>query len=747
MLGQLKKNRKKQHLDPNFPVVAGALSFFHEQTAVHAGHQAMLSKAEKDFATEVLARKNVEAELEKVKNEMTHSIHAIKEAQKREREDFLDRINSLQGQSDSALKQLELERVAHEATKLKHDNIVREHLSAIQQLKGTHDNQMELLRSVHEEVLSKLKEQFEEKSVYFETVRASNEALLNSKNQELQVLKESCTKHVAVHEEKLAELTESLTKEHTEAKASLEKSHEALKQQHEESLKRKSLLHEEVLLKEQQTFERRISHLEQELQSHKDAAYTTECKHRDTIERMKGMYAATLTELREQHNTDVALLREQRSKAKALHLEVLADKEAQHEMAARQWKEKHQSHEKLLRELKADLVRKEEILDSQRLGHDSNIAHTHERHKIEKNQLQAQKKELEMHHRKTVSDLKRQHERVLEDWQEKHGELSQEKLGLLQSHEDGKKRVKSLEEAVSILQGKISDQNVNIAELEAKLSRALENLQAERDSFSKQEEVLKTDVACWRDQCSEFEGEIDEYKQNITSLEKNVVDLKINSARDAKKAVESLKNLQSVRSDAEERIRKLHDRYEEEIAIQTQKYSEQLLKFHPAARLEDETRPEARVSLFIAMLLAGSTICHGVGQIKVSQLVTFLGRANSSLFFQSEDAESLASALVEELSPAGAKSQTVKVSQFAQYLFSKLNKHPQSLEKLRAIALGSYLSLPLTPSGTPQKEMSPASKTSRREFYENLSRSTSLHAAGVSEKRERGSVAQKLSYE
>ena len=57
MLGQLKKNRKKQHLDPNFPVVAGALSFFHEQTAVHAGHQAMLSKAEKDFATEVLARK------------------------------------------------------------------------------------------------------------------------------------------------------------------------------------------------------------------------------------------------------------------------------------------------------------------------------------------------------------------------------------------------------------------------------------------------------------------------------------------------------------------------------------------------------------------------------------------------------------------------------------------------------------------------------------------------------------------
>ena len=117
------------------------------------------------------------------------------------------------------------------------------------------------------------------------------------------------------------------------------------------------------------------------------------------------------------------------------------------------------------------------------------------------------------------------------------------------------------------------------------------------------------------------------------------------------------------------------------------------------------------------------------------------------MFFQSEDAESLASALVEELNPAGRKSQTVEVSQFAQYLFSKLNMHPQSLEKLRAIALGSYLSLPPTPSGTPQKEMSPASKTSRREFYENMSKSTSLYAAGVSEKRERGSVAQKLSYE
>ena len=88
--------------------------------------------------------------------------------------------------------------------------------------------------------------------------------------------------------------------------------------------------------------------------------------------------------------------------------------------------------------------------------------------KIEKNQLQAQKEDLEMHHRKTVSELERQHERVLDDWQKKHGEVSQEKLGLLQAHEDGQKRVKSLEEAVSELQGQILDQNVNIGELEGK---------------------------------------------------------------------------------------------------------------------------------------------------------------------------------------------------------------------------------------------------------------------------------------
>ena len=54
----------------------------------------------------------------------------------------------------------------------------------------------------------------------------------------------------------------------------------------------------------------------------------------------------------------------------------------------------------------------------------------------------------------------------------------------------------------------------------------------------------------------------------------------------------------------------------------------------------------------------------------------------------------------------------------AQYLLAKLSNHPLSLEKLRTIALASYLSLDKSSAKT-VVDMSPASKAAKREFYEN----------------------------
>ena len=50
-----------------------------------------------------------------------------------------------------------------------------------------------------------------------------------------------------------------------------------------------------------------------------------------------------------------------------------------------------------------------------------------------------------------------------------------------------------------------------------------------------------------------------------------------------------------------------------------------------------------------AMLLAGSTICTGPGQISERRLITFLEQVNSPLFSNAEDASDLASQLINEL--------------------------------------------------------------------------------------------------
>ena len=251
------------------------------------------------------------------------------------------------------------------------------------------------------------------------------------------------------------------------------------------------------------------------------------------------------------------------------------------------------------------------------------------------------------------------------------------------------------------------------------------NFLRERKRYGNEKSVLIKALDDSRDENKRKQKDIENLNTDLQSKLESIKGLEENSRRDARKSVESVKKLQLMRKETEARIKAMQDQHELEIAEQAKSYSNQLLNLYSPVRLEDETNPEARCALFIAMLLAGSTICTGPGQISERRLTTFLEQVNSPLFSNTEDASDLASHLVNELNSVdsfGRKNRFVQVSQFAEYILSKLRHHPTSLDKLRTIALASYLKLGSSPRNSPVKTKSKAGQSlsarSARKEYE-----------------------------
>ncbi len=473
--------------------------------------------------------------------------------------------------------------------------------------------------------------------------------------------------------------------------------------QHEETVTEKIKLHREV----KETHDRL-------LETHKKTYNELKDFHHNEVTNVKNMHNDQLKEMEDtirrkeedldtikaKHDSLLKLKDEELKQLKILHDNHVSKVHERHEEVIQNMQEIHentvkfkvQQHDEKVQDLNnridTHVLSKEEELQRLKALHEEHV------------QI------LSSRHEDVLSEVEIRHAQHKEEKEKEFKEISKELNTHIENNMAKQGEIDLLKNRINNVMNEKNQALNDYENLKLKYQKLEIRLNEEKNHFTSEKKVLL-------DALNESRKENKLKNEDITNLNKElklkleaIKTLEENSRRDARKSVESVKKLQLMRKEMEAKMKVMQDQHEIEIAEQTKSYSDQLLKVYAPVRLEDEKNPEARCSLFIAMLLAGNTICTGPGAISERRLVTFLEQVNSPLFSSLNDATNLANQLIIELNSNnsdGIKNRTVQVSQFAEYILSKLSHHPTSLEKLRTIALASYLKLGLSPRNSPIK--------------------------------------------
>eukprot|EP00943_MAST-04B_sp_MAST-4B-sp1_P009540 g9540.t1 len=547
------------------------------------------------------------------------------------------------------------------------NNMKKQHDVILEEFKNSHAEQIVNIRELYELKISNLNDQIQEinsaSSIKTEALE-HNIDLLNRQIDKLNSI-------ILQHEEKIAE--------EIQFHAKTKDNHDSILEKHKTTLYDLEDAHHNKVLKLKNIYSNKLKEKEDVILQKEEHVNKLEAKHnsllnlkKEEIKQLKHLHSLHIKEVSERHEKVIENIQE-------MHKSKLNFKAKQHKEQVEELHKKISTHvlnkEKEVQRLKSMHEEHVTIISSRHEEILNEIQTRHEQHKeIHQSEITKISNEINLHKENSTS---KQDE--INNLIDRIDNLMEEKQAVIRDYDDMKQKYQEIE-------AKLNDENQQLREGKKILLDALDESRNENNLKNKDIETLTK--------------ELKSKLEYIKVLEEN-------SRRDARKSVESVKKLQLMRKEMEAKMKVMRDQHEMEIAEQTKSYSDQLLKVYTPVRLEDETNPEARCSLFIAMLLAGNTICTGPGTISERRLITFLEQVNSPLFSSLDDATNLANRLVVELNPANSKckaNRTVQVSQFAEYILSKLSHHPTSLEKLRTIALASYLKIGSSPRNSPMKK-------------------------------------------
>ena len=647
----------------------GRLKKLHEEEVV--GLKAAVAQAVADLNSQKLAFDTLKGDNAELERQLRDKEAEIEEVRRQEKDQFDRRLSTQMQDGDSRLKE-------------SLENLRREHTLTIEELRTAYQEQIKSMKESYELQLSHMKDQISKNNSACAIQVDSLQLKVGQLNQQLEQFKALAYEY----EQKIVD----------EAKlhVATKEQHDILIDSHKAFIENMKADHQCNVLELKKAHEKVVKESNEKL-AHKEVHISTlEAKH--------------------EHNLKL-------KEEELLHLK------KQHDFRLKETHEKHRDDiENIKRiqdgEMKLKLKQHDEHVNDLRSRIDSHVLSKDE-------EIQRLKKLHEEH----ISHLSARHEEVVDQMQERHVKQKesvhkelQKAKNVMDLHAD---ESATKEEQIRALLVRIESTNKEKDEairdlglLEKEKAEAEVNFLSERKRHGNEKSVLIKALDESRDENKKKQKEIEKLNIDIQSKLESIKALEENSRRDARKSVESVKKLQLMRKETEAKIKAIQDQHELEIAEQAKSYSNQLLNLYSPVRLEDETNPEARCALFIAMLLAGSTICTGPGQISERRLITFLEQVNSPLFSNAEDASDLASQLINELNSVdsfGRKNRFVQVSQFAEYILSKLSHHPTSLDKLRTIALASYLKLGSSPRNSPVKTKSKAgqsmsSRSARKEY-------------------------------
>jgi hypothetical protein len=724
-----------------------------------ADHARTLEAVQQDHDTKIIGLMKEKSEMVEYYNQQTND---LAESQQNLRETHTEEIAArrrqfelLQQSLKDLAETLELERAAHAKAKVEHERSLQVHAESLVNIKHSHAEHMRSVKESHGEAITKLEAQTNAHNSHLEEIHDHHNRKIDAKHEEMQGVHVIHSKKMDAlqknHELDIASLKSNhkmeieqafdsrraLEVEHRKAlegaKGECDRALQDLETLHKSSIAKKdreikelnelhnsvvskySQKHDEILQEERDSHDKYVERAESkraQLEAELEAEHK-KCK------ALQSVHESALEDVRDELEKKMKQLRNQLKTAKSMHAEELEELESSHSIKLKNTDTAHKSLLETIDGLNITLKQREADYVVLKQSIEFRWKESEEIHGEEIAQVKAQRDKLKQMHQEAREEFELRHKMEVDRIRSAHAE-SQSKAELLETElKDAESRVDSLKGTAEGLRNSLEESNEKNENVQKQIMSDRETHRQKLEVAAQQETLFMDTIVNIKAENEGLHAKINSLVQQTEQLEQLATELKANSVRDARKAIESVKKLQFVKTDAEARLEEVKKKHENDLAEQTKQYSAQLLKIFPRERLEDEEHPAARVSLFIAMLLAGETICQGVGTIKEKRLVSFLKQINSPLFLPSQDAASLASSLVTELSPASNRgSRTVGASQFAQYLLAKLSNHPLSLEKLRTIALASYLSLDKSSPKT-VVDMSPASKAAKREFYEN----------------------------
>ena len=245
-------------------------------------------------------------------------------------------------------------------------------------------------------------------------------------------------------------------------------------------------------------------------------------------------------------------------------------------------------------------------------------------------------------HEEHIDHLSARHEEVVNQMQERHAKQQesghkelQKARSAIDLHADEsatkEERIEALLIRIESTNREKDDAIRDLALLEKEKEEAEVNFLRERKRYGNEKSVLIKALDDSRDENKKKQKEIEKLNTDLQSKLESIKGLeekfKTGRQEERRKREETSINAQRDRGKDQSN----EDQHELEIAEQAKSYSNQLLNLYSPVRLEDETNPEARCALFIAMLLAGSTICTGPGQISERRLITFLEQVNTEM--------------------------------------------------------------------------------------------------------------------